>query len=620
MQKSKNFKGFSLVEILFVVAFISIAFLAMIRGYLGIGEGLLISKNKTTAINFAKEKIDVLKSIDYNHLYVTTDDDWNEGEGDDNTYYRPETYTVGGKDFTRYVAIRKVRDSGGSLEDMSEDDTSEGLKRIRVTVRWTEKGVTKEKILYNLKEDPDRVPLNGTIEGRVVSDMAVPLTGAMVYVVENQNWDATTDTNGEFEIKTSTGSWNLRATYARYFPAESGPYTVSEGESTPAGDIELTKMGMGSVYGLVKTTDNVYIEGAIITCDDETSGFAVSRTTTAYGNPEKNFILGHVSTGTWTIFATTGPPTDLSGDTTGVILVNDGDIVKYHIELDTWVTTGSISGKVYMDDVGSHEGIKVSGEVAEDDTAASGEYRLEAVSEGAVTVTANPGAFNPSYTTETTTVTVIAGQNTSADTIIIYPVGAVSGKVEVLSGDPLPGIVIRAVSQIVGIGEKGIAMSDENGDYIILQLPLYGNDYTIQPVLEEEDISTPEGDYTDITVTKGGNETGKDFTITQAWGYISGNVKDNNEPITTGVIIIASVDVIADPSDPPDMSLGETDKYGGISYSEGRYELKVRTGDTYNVYAWYTEINGNGTVTAPLGPEPADLITGTTAQINFNWP
>ncbi len=619
MQKAKNFNGFSLVEILFVVAFISIAFLAMIRGYLGIGEGLLISKNKTIATNFAQDQIYVLKEIDYVRLYATTDDDWGEDEGDDNTYYPPETYTVNDRNYTIYVAIRKVRDSGGALEDIRENEASEGLKRIRVTVRWTERGLAKEKILYNLREDPDRTPLGGTVEGRVISGIT-PLTGAMVYVVENPNWDVTTDTNGEFEIKTSTGSWNLKASQTGYFSATSGPHTVSEGSATLAGDIELTEMGMGSIYGLVKTTDNVYIEGAVITCDDETSDFAVSKTTTDYGDPARNFVLGNVSTGTWTIFATTGPPINLSGNTTGVILINDGDEVRYDIYLDTWVTTGSILGIVLKNDVGDHEGIKVSGGGSEDTTDTLGEYRLESVSVAEeVTVTANPGADNPSYTTETTTVTVIAGQNTSADTITIYPCGKVSGNVHVPPvsppGDALPGIVIRAVDTF-GM-ERGICLTDSDGDYEIAQLRTDLNNYIITPILEEGDVSDP-SEHPGIAVIKGGNDTGNDFTISPAWGYISGTVEDNNEPITTGVIIIASVDVIADPLYPPDMSLGVTDKYGCISYSEGRYKIRVRTGETYNVYAWYTKVNnsGDGTETTFLSELGVTLPSG---NIDFNW-
>ncbi|MFC2061796.1 hypothetical protein ACFLUV_04720 [Elusimicrobiota bacterium] len=616
--------GFSLIEVMFIVLLISIALIGLMRGFFGLEEGFLKSRSRSASVNIAQEEVEALKKKDYARLYVTTQDDLDD-YGYDNTYYPPVTYIEGGKDYTTYVTIKKVREAGGDLIDLSPGDADEGLKRIQVDVDWTEGETTKTMTIYNVRENPDRVPLSGGISG-VVRDKDAPatkLTGAKIYVVENPNWIVTADDDGEFEISVSTGLWHLNVSFTGYYERVNGSYTVTEGDTyeVPPGQLDLEKRTFGSIRGLVISTDGVVIRGATVTCNDDTSSSYVSKSTTATGDDNWNYEIVNATTGTWTVSASSGAPLSLYGSTSSItvqasLTTNDVDIV-----LSTPTTYGTISGVADMSDTGDDSGMKVSAGGSWDMTDSEGNYTIENIDAGYVTVTANPGPFNSSYTTDTTTATVLAGQDVDADKITIYPAGSVSGTVYTAGGvDPFPGIVIRAVDD--NTIERGVDLSDSDGTYQIIQLPddMGGPDllYTISPILDSEDTSDPTSiDMVDIE--KGVDIANSTFTITPAWGYIKGEVDDNGKPITTGVIIFIATATISDP--PPDITVGESGKYGGISYSEGIYNIKVRTDFVYKVYGWYTDFTGSGTDTDRKGPFNADLTGGTTSvQVDISWP
>ncbi len=326
-----------------------------------------------------------------------------------------------------------------------------------------------------------------------------------------------------------------------------------------------------------------------------------SKTTTWYVNENYNFAFTEVSTGTWTLYGSIGEPLNVCGSTSVVVTLAGTSPLYPAIILDTPTVSGSVSGKALKDDIENPEGITVSCGGSEDTCNLNGEFDISPVDEGEQTVTANPGGENASYTSESVSTYVVKGQNINVGEITIYPCGKITGQVTVPGGNPLPGIVIRAVR--IGT-EWGVGLSDSNGDYEISELRVAA-DYRIEPVLEEEDDSTPDN-ISPVAVTKGGDTQDNDFEITKAWGYIGGNITDGGEPVETGALIVVSTGTI--PSVLPSSSEGV---YGCISFSEGQYLLKVRTGYLYNVKGWYTEISDGGTNTKEH-TGTADLSGGTT--------
>jgi len=628
----RNSKGFSLLEIILTVMIVTIAFLALTKGFMGISGGLIRTQNKTIAVNIAHEKVETLKKLTYPRLYVTT----TTTPDYDTVYYPPVTYTVKSTDFTRYVTVRKVRETpSGDIEIIDAADPDEGLKRIKVKVTWTENEKSKNVTIYNLRQNPDRTQLNCSITGIVrrgdfEPDAYKKLVGATVLIVENPNWEDSTAADGSFEIKTSAGDWTVKASINGYYELQKST-PVSEGETIDAGDFDLTPMTVKTIKGIVISTSGVAVEGCVITCSDETSSAGVSLSTGpgGTGDDSYNFTLASVSTGTWTVYATTSSPVfgDISGSTAGIKLTTDDQFPEIcQIVLSTTTQLGSISGTVELSDSGDLETITVTGGGVEDACDEEGTFSLSPVAAGVVTVTANPGGNNPSYTTATATATVAVGQNTQIeDALYLEPAGTISGIV-LSPGGAYPGMVIRAEDSNGNEWsiERGVALSKADGTYKIMQLPVSGNPYKISPILDEGDTSDPENiDNIDLEKYEGPDDEVKycTFTITAAWGYIRGNVTDNGEPITTGVLILASTGTIT--ASPPIMEVGATGIYGGITRTEGEYEIKVRTGYTYNVYAWYTKINASwdGTETAMLSVLGESLSgTPASASVDFEWP
>lgn len=620
-------KGFTLVELMVAVSILAIFFLAAISAFFGIGRGILITKTRTIATTLAQEKIESLKNISYPRLLVTTASDL-ASYGYDVTHYSTETVVVADIDFTRRVVIHKVRErTDGKLEEISPTSTDTGLKKIKVTVIWSERGEEKSLSLSNLRENPDRKATDSTFSGTVYKSGGGTIDGARIYVEENLNWETYSDTNGTYSLRVSSSTWHLKASKSGYWEQTTVAINIGKSE-TKTQDFTLTEKAKGNAYGYVYigSTDTPAV-GAAITCNDGLSTVAVSTGTDGY------WFLTGIATGTWKIAVTTvtsngayfveissvnifvnqstGVPnyfTSPSSDTPKIILVST-------------TTEGFISGKVNTD--GSIIGtIWVSaGEASSVVDNTTGRYWIQ-ISAGSYDVTVNPTSpaerYNSYYTSLTTgTFTVNSGQITTIGEITLYPAGVVRGKVTSNGIDPLPDVIIVAYNQ--NGDQVTTENSDSLGEYSFSQLPTSGNTYQIKPELDAGESSSPES--VSVDVTQGATVTVSTFTISSAYGKITGTVKENNELIKTGVLIMATTTTIS--SEPP--IINQTLRQGGVYYyatvsgSDGQYELPVRGSvASYNVYAWYTKLSGTTTTTTPKNSS-STVAAGGTATVNFTW-
>ncbi len=252
-------QGFSQMELVITIAVIGIFFLAAVSSFMNIGRGLFVSKSRTLATNLAQEKIESLKNISYYRLIPTSSDDLND-YGYDNTYYAPEQLLVGDISFIRRVLVSKVtEDENGDIATVVANSQDTGLKQIKVTILWNDAGQQRTLELTNLRENPSRIGLNGTITGMVTEGFnGNPIYQADVMVSENQNYSATTDTNGEFSFKITTGTYRLQVSHRSYFPAVDGPFTVETGDTVDR-TISLTKKSSGTVVGYAYINEHLII-------------------------------------------------------------------------------------------------------------------------------------------------------------------------------------------------------------------------------------------------------------------------------------------------------------------------------------------------------------------------
>lgn len=260
------YAGMSQVELMMVVLIVSIGFLGLISAFGGISGGLTVSRTRALAHNLAQEKIEAMKNISYYRLLVTTPGGTaihSLGFSYDTGYYPPESITVGQIPYTRYIYVEKVRESGADLATANWNDPDTGMKRIHVHVVWSRRGGEKKVTLVNLHKNPERVGLNVTVTGRIVTTgTPVGISGARAWMVQNPSYGGTTDAGGNFTFRASTGNWTVRASAAGYFDGQVSTSIASEG-SFSVGDIALSPMGTGRVSGYAWYHDRILISQVV---------------------------------------------------------------------------------------------------------------------------------------------------------------------------------------------------------------------------------------------------------------------------------------------------------------------------------------------------------------------
>ncbi|MEW6557155.1 MAG: hypothetical protein AB1349_07360 [Elusimicrobiota bacterium] len=254
--------GLSQVEIMVAILVISIVILGVITTFSTIGKGIIVSKARTIANNLGQEKVEALKNVSYSRLLTTSQDDLDTyGYDNTNTDYTPETLTVGDISFTRRVTVWKAHEESiGSetvISTMSATAEDEGIKKIKIEVVWTEGGESKNLVLYNFRDDPNRSVLSGKIFGLVTTTgTAVGIASAKVEIVQDINKDATTSTTGYYLIKTtSPATVQVRASKDGYWDSTSANFSVN----TNPQNLQLQQKLTGTVTGWVVINEHPVI-------------------------------------------------------------------------------------------------------------------------------------------------------------------------------------------------------------------------------------------------------------------------------------------------------------------------------------------------------------------------
>jgi hypothetical protein len=252
-----------MMEIVVAIAIIGILFTAVAGVFITLGKGVMISRTRTVATNLAQERIESLKDISYSRLRVTSISDYT-AYNHDNTFYPPENgILVGDIAYQRNVLIQRVKEDGsGILTEVLPDEGDTGLKKITVTINWQEAGQSKNLLLSNLRGDPDRRPLDGTISGIIRDqDTSALLSQGRVSIVDNLNWNAITGADGAYAIKVPTGTYQVRASLDGYWSKTSASLNVGQG--TTDCPFNLKKMATGSTTGYVFINDHAVISKVV---------------------------------------------------------------------------------------------------------------------------------------------------------------------------------------------------------------------------------------------------------------------------------------------------------------------------------------------------------------------
>lgn len=355
---------------------------------------------------------------------------------------------------------------------------------------------------------------------------------------------------------------------------------------------------------------------------DENSGsttaFTSYLTSGALSLPYSRFQIAAVSTGTWslsvaysTISASydnvvvsqsryTGVPNTATSPASNAAGLN-------HIQMTSTTVSGFIKGTVRNQALSALSGITVQAGGSTKITGSNGVFFLP-VTTGTVTMVVNPNNANASYVEYITAVTVYTGMVTSQD-VTLSAGGRITGYVTT-GTTPLANQAVAATS---GGSQAGSGVSDTSGGFTIRNMPA-GN-YTVFPVMESGQDSSP--NTLPATVVANTSVFIGTFTVSGAFGTISGTVRDASGLVTSGALILASTNTIA--STPAAIvassAPSQVPLYMVSSKADGSYTLPVRGGSTYNVSAYVPVISGTGvSITTKTYSGIAVSASGTTTR------
>ncbi|MFH1823860.1 MAG: carboxypeptidase regulatory-like domain-containing protein [Candidatus Firestonebacteria bacterium] len=257
--KLERNKGLTLVELMVGIVMLGLFALGMILAYNLISRGITVTKYKTVANNLAQEKIEKLKDYTYYRLIATPVAALSNPNHSSNPY-PPETMTVSGITFTRTTVVRKATENAsGVLTDLAPTDPDEGIKKIEMTISWTENNTAKSMTLINLFENPDRTPMDSVVKGRVTDTSSVAVSQVHVFVSDDPNKDGYTDAAGDFLFRVAAGSYTIRADKKQYVSQVSGTLTATSGATVTNDFANYALRTKGTASGYVFKRDHLVI-------------------------------------------------------------------------------------------------------------------------------------------------------------------------------------------------------------------------------------------------------------------------------------------------------------------------------------------------------------------------
>lgn len=266
--------GVSLVELMIVVAVMSIGILSLIASFGSIQRGLQLSKNKTLASNLAQEKMQILKQKSYYQVIATpapggTNTDYVPNIPYDTVYFPPENILEGGVRYQRLTYIQVVREDSGSLAPLAPETPDTGMRLITITVLWMEGSAKKKVAVNSVFANPDTVMSNASFQGYVRKTAGV-IPGALVNVAENMGWRDTANNAGFYSIALSPGNFTLMASAPGYY-SHFQAVSIAAGATTNL-DFTLQAIASGTVSGTAWVNPGLLVS-QVVTSTVQADGF-----------------------------------------------------------------------------------------------------------------------------------------------------------------------------------------------------------------------------------------------------------------------------------------------------------------------------------------------------------
>ncbi len=305
----------------------------------------------------------------------------------------------------------------------------------------------------------------GTFSGTVVTAATgAPVAGATVSIAGTLN-SSTTDASGNFSLNQPAGNFTLTVLKIGFLPETTTAFTLTAGASVPVGTIKLS-VAPSTITGTVVSSLGGNVAGATVAF----SGTSATASTDSAGTfsitlPAGTFAAS-ITAGGYTS-QTTPSFTTQPGLTYSLGTITLAAIPATVNGTVTSSTGGAVAGATVTASGGptgaSHNGrIKTLANGTSTTTDASGNWTLS-LAGGAYTFTISKSGFG---TTTTADVTLGAGATFSTGTIVLDPLGTITGVVvSQTSGTP----VVNATVTVSG--SVNSTSTDATGHFSIQQPP-----------------------------------------------------------------------------------------------------------------------------------------------------
>lgn len=261
----------------------------------------------------------------------------------------------------------------------------------------------------------------------------------------------------------------------------------------------------------------------------------------------------------------------------------------YSAQLSSTSLNGFIKGTVANTSGGPIPGISVLAAGQTKTTDSNGLFFMP-VSSGSTVIRYNPNNANSLYVEQDVPVTVNTGQLLTEDTVLSQG-GTLTGYVSIGS-TPIPNFTVTANQNG---NQMGAAVTNSAGVFTIKGLST--GTYVVEPVVETGQDTSPLTISGTVIVSQTVNIG--TFTVSGAYGSITGTVKNNNALVTTGAMILASTSTI--PATLPAVygssAAAQNPVYAVSSLADGTYTLPVRGSNTYNLKVYVPTLSGTSAVT-----------------------
>jgi Tfp pilus assembly protein PilE len=213
----KNLRGFTLIEALALLFFFAVITVTFFQAYATGTRMIIESKKRLGATALANQKMEIIRSLDYDNVGTTT----GIPSGDISEY---ENIGVNGVQYRVYTFVQYADDAfDGKKEGNPNDAIPNDYKRVRLSVSWGSMG-TDQTISTFANVSPNGVETaagGGVLSINILDTTGSGVAGATVHIVNataGVNITTNTDSTGNITLPgTPAGTYQLTVSKSGYY-------------------------------------------------------------------------------------------------------------------------------------------------------------------------------------------------------------------------------------------------------------------------------------------------------------------------------------------------------------------------------------------------------------------